>query len=124
MKFAATILLTIILSFVFGMYFPWWSIALVSFLVALFIYQKPVLAWLAGFAGIFLCWALLAWWIDAQNDSILSKRIAQLLNLGGGSSVLILLTALIGAIIGSLAALSGSLLRRYLEPRWPLEDRA
>jgi hypothetical protein len=122
MKFAATILLTIILSFVFGLYFPWWSIALVSFLVALFIYQKPVIAWLAGFAGVFLFWALLAWWIDAQNDSILSRRIALLLNLGGGSSsLLILLTGLVGAIIGSLAALSGSLLRRYLEPRWPLE---
>jgi hypothetical protein len=120
MKLAATILLTIILSFVFGLYFPWWSIALVSFLVALFIYQKPVIAWLSGFAGIFLCWALLAWWIDAQNDSILSKRMAELFPLCGSSSLLILLTGLVGAIIGGLAALSGSLLRKYLEPRWPL----
>jgi hypothetical protein len=119
MKLAATILLTIIVSFAAGLYMPWWSMALVAFLVALFMDQKPGIAYVSGFVSIFLLWTLLAWWIDAQNNSILSHRIATLLPLGGSSSLLILITGLVGAIIGGLAALSGSFLRKYLQPRWP-----
>jgi hypothetical protein len=124
MKFAISVLFIIVVSFAAGLYLPWWSMALVAFTVALIIYQKPALAYLAGFVSIFLLWGLLAWWIDAQNNSILSKRIATLFPLHGSSASLILITALVGAIIGGLAALSGSFLRKYLLPRWPVEDTA
>jgi uncharacterized membrane protein len=119
MKFGFSILLTIIVSFAAGLYLPFWSAALVAFLVALFIYQKPGMAYLAGFLGILLFWGLLAWWIDAQNNSILSHRMATLFPLGGSSALLILITAIVGAIIGGLSALSGNFLRKYLQPSWP-----
>jgi hypothetical protein len=117
MKFGISILLTILVSFVAGFYLPFWSVALVSFLVAVFIHQKPWMAYLAGFLGIFLLWALLAWWIDAQNNSILSTRMATLFPLGGSSALLILISGIVGAIVGGLSALSGSFLRRYWESR-------
>jgi len=117
MKFGISVLLTIVVSFAAGLYLPFWSVALVSFGVAAFIYQKPGMAWLAGFVSILLFWGLLAWAIDAQNDSILSKRMANLFPLGGSSALLILITALVGAIIGGLAALSGSFLRKYIDSR-------
>ena len=117
MKFGVSILLTILVSFVAGLYLPFWSVALVAFLVAIFIYQKPGMAYLAGFVSILLFWGLLAWWIDSQNDSILSKRMATIFPLGGSSALLILITAIVGAIIGGLSALSGSFLRKYLESR-------
>ncbi|THU32438.1 hypothetical protein FAM09_26970 [Niastella caeni] len=119
MKFGISILLTIVVSFAAGMYLPFWSAALVAFLVALFIYQKPGMAYLAGFVSILLLWALLAWWIDTQNDSILSTRMATLFPLGGSSALLILITGLVGGIIGGLSALSGNFLRKYLQPNWP-----
>jgi hypothetical protein len=117
MKFGVSILLTIVVSFAAGLYLPFWSVALVAFCVAAFIYQKPGMAWLTGFVSILLFWGLLAWAIDAQNDSILSHRMATLFPLGGSSALLILITALVGAIIGGLAALSGSFLRKYLDER-------
>jgi hypothetical protein len=117
MKFVISILLTILVSFAVGMYLPFWSAGLVAFLVAVFIYQKPGMAYLAGFVSILLLWALLAWWIDAQNDSILSTRMATLFPLGGSSALLILITGIVGAIVGGLSALSGSFLRRYLDER-------
>lgn len=119
MKFGITILLTFFVSFAAGLYLPFWSAAFIAFLVAIFIYQRPGMAYLAGFLGIFLLWGSLAWWIDAQNDSILSKRMAGLFSLGGSSALLILVTALVGGIIGGLSALSGSFLRKYLQPQWP-----
>jgi hypothetical protein len=117
MKFGVSVLLTIIVSFAAGMYLPFWSVALVSFGVAAFIYQKPGMAWLTGFVSILIFWGLLAFWIDAQNDSILSTRMASLFPLGGSSGLLILITAVVGAIMGGLAALSGSFLRKYLDER-------
>ncbi|OQP52573.1 hypothetical protein A4H97_24940 [Niastella yeongjuensis] len=117
MKFAASILLTIVVSFAAGLYLPFWSVALVSFCVAAFIYQKPGMAWLTGFVSIFICWGLLAFLIDSQNESILSARMANLFPLGGSSALLILITAVVGAIIGGLSALSGSFLRKYIDGR-------
>jgi hypothetical protein len=117
MKFGVSILLTIIVSFAIGLYLPFWSVALVAFGVAAFIYQKPGMAWLTGFVSILLFWGLLALWIDVQNDSILSKRMATLFPLGGSSALLILITALVGAIVGGLSALSGSFLRKYIDSR-------
>lgn len=117
MKFAISILLTIIVSFAAGFYLPFWSVGLVAFLVAVFIYQKPGMAYLSGFISILLFWALLAWWIDAQNNSILSTRMATLFPLGGSSALLILISGIVGAIVGGLSALSGSFLRRYLDER-------
>lgn len=115
MKVAATIVLTIILSFAAGLYLPWQSMALVAFLMAVFIPQKPGMAYLTGFVSMFLFWALLAWWIDAQNDHILSARMATLFPLGGSSLLLILVTGLVAGIIGGLSAMTGSYLRKYYE---------
>jgi hypothetical protein len=123
MKFGISIILTFIVSFAAGFYLPFWSAALVSFLVAVFNYQKPGMAYLSGFLSIFLLWGGLSWWIDAQNNSILSQKIASLFPLGGNSLLLILITAIVGAIIGGLSALSGSFLRRYYDERKLEEER-
>ena len=112
MKLLVGIILTALLSFVAGLYMPWWSIALTTFLVALIIPQRPWVSWLTGFIGVFLLWGLLAWWIDMKNQSILSARIATLIPLGGSGFLLILITALLGAIIGGFGALSGAYLRQ------------
>ncbi len=111
MRFILATLLSAALSFIAGLYTPWWSIAIVSFLVALLIQQRILLAFLSGFAGIFLFWGLLSLWIDVKNNHILSHKIAQIFPLGGSSFLLILVTAFVGAIVGGLAAMSGSSLR-------------
>jgi hypothetical protein len=107
MKILISALLTALLSFITGIYFPWWSIAIISFLVALLIHQSIWRSFLSGFLGIFLLWLVLTSWIDVSNNSILSHRIAQLFSLGS-SLLLIIITSLIGAIIGGFAAMSGS----------------
>lgn len=108
MKFLACILLTALLTFVAGLYLPWWSLAVTSFLIALLIHQRAGKAFLSGFIGLFLLWGLLAWWIDMKNQGLLSVKVAKLLPLGGSSMLLILVTAFIGALVAGFAALSGS----------------
>lgn len=111
MKFLLSVLLTAALAFLAGMFLPWWSIALIAFLVALLIPQHIGLGFLSGFIAIFLLWAALAWWADIKNQSLLSQKMATLFPLGGSSVLLILVTALVGALVGGFAAMAGSSLR-------------
>jgi hypothetical protein len=111
MKFLLATLLTATLSFIAGLYTPWWSIAIVAFLVALLIKQKIGLAFLSAFAGIFLLWGGLALLIDIKNKSILSHKMAQIFPLNGSSFLLVMVTAFVGALVAGFAAMSGSSLR-------------
>lgn len=111
MKLILSILLTVVFSFLAGKFLPWWSIAIVAFLVALLIPQSLSMSFLSGLIGIFLLWSIVALWIDIKNNSILSHKISELLKLGGSSMLLILVTAIIGGVVGGFAAMAGSSLR-------------
>ena len=111
MKLLVAIILTALLSFVGGLYSPWWSIAIAAFVSVLLIPLSSGRAFLAGFLGVFLLWFLLALWIDVKNQHILSRKIAQIFPLGGSSFAIILVTAFIGALVGGLASVSASFLR-------------
>ena len=110
MRFILSVLLIGIFSFIAGLFLPWWSIAIISFLVALLWPQSPWRSFLAGFLGIFILWSVLALIIDAKNEHILSQKIALLMKVGS-TLVLVLVTSLIGALVGGFAAMSGSSLR-------------
>lgn len=112
MKFLISILLIALLSFAVGLYLPWWSLALVAFVVAALIHQKAGKAFLSGFLALFLLWGILAFIIDQQNQHILSQKVATLLPLAGSYVLLILITALIGGLVAGFAAMAGSYLRR------------
>jgi hypothetical protein len=111
MKFLTATIVTALLAFISGLFLPWWAMAITSLLVAVLIHQKAGKAFGAGFLGIFLLWAGLAWWIDMRNNSVLSKKIATILPLGGNSLYLILVTGLVGGLVAGFAAMSGSYLR-------------
>src|SRR5262249_25620775 len=111
MKFTVAILLTALLSFTAGLWLEWWIIAVAAFLIALLVHQRAVKAFLSGSIGVFLLWGIMAWWIDMKNEHVLSKKIAEILPLGGNSFLLILVTAIIGGLVGGFGALSGSYLR-------------
>lgn len=111
MKLFAAIIVTALLSFISGLFLPWWGIALAALLTAIIIHQNAGKAFLSGFLGVLLLWAGLAWWIDLQNDGVLSKKIASILPLNGNGLLLIFVTGIIGGLVAGLAAMSGSYLR-------------
>lgn len=111
MKFIIAIVLTFLLAFLGGVYMQWWSLAIAAFVVALLIPQKAGKAFFSGFLGVFLLWAVLAWWINMKNENILASKIAAVLPLRGNAYLLILVTALVGGIVAGFAALSACYLR-------------
>jgi hypothetical protein len=112
MKFIVVVLLTALLGYAAPLYFPWWSFAVTSFIVGLFVHQKGWAAFAATFLGLFLLWGIIALIIDSRNDHLLSHKIAELLSLHGSSLLLIFLTALIGGLVSGVAGLSGSFARK------------
>lgn len=112
MKFLISLFLIILLSFAAGLYLPWWTIAIVSFVVVLLIPQRPGAAFLCGFLSLFFFWGLMSWWLSNQNEHLLAHKISILILKMDNPFLLILVTALIGAIVAGLAALTASFARR------------
>lgn len=112
MKFIISLILTILLSFAACLFFPWWSIALAAFVVAALIPQKPFKSFLTGFIALLLLWGGLSFWISNNNDHILAHKVSQLILKVDNPYLLILATALIGALVAGFAALAGSYLRK------------
>ena len=113
MKFFVSILITGLLAFACGLYLPWWSVAVASFIVAALIYQPPWRSFFTGFCAILLLWFGLLLKINADNESILAERVSLVMQMGG-PMVLVILSSVIGAIAGGLGALAGSLLRKAI----------
>ena len=114
-KFIVTTLLIALLSFIGGLFLPWWTIAVAAFIVSALIPQQPLTAFFAGFLALFLLWGGMALGIDVANGSILSTRVAGILPLHDSSLALVLVTGLIGALVGG----GGSLTAAYLQKRKP-----
>lgn len=108
MRFVLTTVLIFLLAFIAGLYLPWWSVAIAAFVAAVLVQPKIGAGFLAGFLGIFLLWAVLAFWIDTANQSLLSHKIALLFPLQGSTLLLILVTAFVGGLVGGFAAMAGS----------------
>ena len=67
-----------LLSFAACLYFPWWSIAIVAFIVAALITQNAGKNFFAGFIALFLLWFGLSFWISNNNDHILAHKVLRL----------------------------------------------
>ncbi len=112
MRFLLSVFIIAVLSFIAGIYFPWWGIAIVAFIVSLLIHQKPLPAFLSGFASVFLLWMILASLINAANAGILAARVGQLFGMGSNPTVLIFVTAITGGIVAGFASLTASYVRK------------
>ena len=112
MKFVVALVLTAVFGYLLPLFLPWWSFAASSCIIAAVIIQKPWKSFLAGFTGLLLLWGILAVVLDMANNHLLSTKVAQLLPFGGSYTALIITTAIIGALLSGLAALSGSYLRK------------
>ena len=105
MKFLYQLIATILVSFVFQNFLPWWTMAIVAFTLGYFFGNKGFASFCAGFLGVGLLWLGMSVFIDVSTHSILTEKINRLLPLN-----VFVLTTLIGGLVGGLASLTGSLM--------------
>lgn len=113
MKQLITIVLIALVTYITGMItsLPWWSFVIPVALIAVWRKQSPAQSFLAGFAGVFILWIVVATLKDMANEHILATKVAGILPLGGSYILLILITGIVGGLVGGLSALTGSYLR-------------
>jgi hypothetical protein len=114
MKFILSIVLVALVTYAIGIYgnLPWWSFVVTNLIIAIALPIKPIQSFLAGALGVGALWAGLAFGIDMANNHILSSKVAHILPLGGSYIALIIVTAFVGALLGGLASLTGSFVRK------------
>jgi hypothetical protein len=110
------IIFTAVTAFLLQNIFPWWSASVAAFLIGFILYTKPGSSFLAGFLGIAILWFFWAFWANSVNDGILATRVAAIFSLPN-NALLLLITSLIGGLVGGFGAMTGSYLRNWLLPR-------
>lgn len=114
-KFFVSLILMAGLSFAACLYLPWWSIAIVCFIVAALIKQRTWLAFLCGFLSLFLLWAGLSFWLSSNNNHVLAHKVSVLILKKDNPDLLIIITGMIGAVVAGFAAVTGSILRSMIK---------
>jgi len=104
-------LIILILSLISGFFLPWWMVAIIAFLAALFLGKTSGRSFWSGFGGVFIVWTILALLKTIPNDNMLAKRVTQLFQLPNWILIL-LISALIGGLVGGMSALSGVLVKK------------
>ena len=119
------ILLIAVISLLAQLVLPWWSVALVAFVICF--WQAPASrrsnrAFWHGFTGVALVWLVYALLIHIRTDGIFTGRMSQLLLKTNASAVLILLTAVLSGLVGGLAGLSGHAMRQAMGNQPPVRN--
>lgn len=115
MKFILGLIIVGVLAYFSPMILPWWAIAPLAGFVGFVLGAKWWQSLLYGLISVGLVWGVYTFLINQSNEGILSDRMANLFNIDGGT-LLVVITAALGAILAGVGALSGSLLRDGLLP--------
>lgn len=111
MKFIINLAAAIALALVGHMILPWWGGVIGIGIAALLFDRRVIEAFVIGFLGLFLLWGVYAFKLNNGNESILSERMGELLG-GQSALVVLLISALIGGILGGFAGMTGNLGRK------------
>ncbi len=95
------------------LYFPWWSIAICGFFAGALLSGSNFSSFFSGFLGIGLLW-MVQGFIKQNSGGPLTDKIATLFTLPNGV-YLVMITTLVGALVGGFATLSGLRFRRMFK---------
>lgn len=123
MKSTAYSLSIIVLGFIVQYFFPWWTIAIVCFLVAFYFNKTPGSSYALAFASVGLLWSGYAGYINFMNGGVmLGKMQALLMEFLKAESgfakgfVNLIMWGLLGSLVGGFGALTGVYARRIINP--------
>jgi hypothetical protein len=111
MNFLIRILINGISAYYFVSFLPWWSIIFIPFLLGYLINENNFNHFLSGFIGIGIAWIFLIININSGNESIISEKIIQILNVES-VNLLTIYSSIIGGCIGGFASITGLSFKR------------
>ena len=108
MKLIPQILAIVVVGFLAQLFLPWYSIAFVAFVFGYFLYSES--NFLGGFIGVLILWAIKIFFTLNGAATDLADRMALIFPFKE-KWIMIVVTLLIGALVGGMAALTGGYLR-------------
>lgn len=106
------IILIAILSLLTQLLLPWWSLAIVAFLVCFWRSSGAIHAFLYGFVGVAVIWLAYALLIHTRTDGIFTARMSSLLFKANNAVMPMVVTVILGGLVGGMAGLSGFFVRQ------------
>lgn len=111
------LLLIALISLLVQLVLPWWSIAVIAFAVCFWRSPNAGRAFLYGLAGVALVWLAYALLVHVRTDGIFTGRMSQLLFKADAPALMLLVTAVLGGLVGGLAGLAGHSTRQAVVNR-------
>lgn len=109
-QFISILVLSVILQF----FFPWWIFVVTAAIISV-CFKHQLKSFLAGFLAIGLSWFVAAYYLSSgESGQLLASKMGALFGDLSGFT-LVLVTALLGALLGGLAAWTGTAGRQILE---------
>jgi hypothetical protein len=109
MRIFIQIIAIVFLGFILELFLPWYVIALVAFLFG-YLFESES-NFLGGFLGVAILWLIQIGIVVLSSSSTLLEKVSRIFPVKE-SWILVLITALIGGLVGGFACLSGAMLRK------------
>jgi hypothetical protein len=110
MKLIPQVVAIMLVGFLAQLFLPWYSIAFVAFVFGYVLYSES--NFLGGFVGVLLLWAIKIFFTLNNAATDLADRMALIFPFKE-KWIMIMVTLLIGGLVGGMAALTGG----YFKPK-------
>jgi hypothetical protein len=110
------IALIVLLSTLVQLVLPWWSLAVIAFAVCAWRSDSGGQAFIIGFLSIALVWMTYALIIHLHTKGIFTSRVGALLFKSSSVALPLVVTVILGGLVGGLAGLTGFFVRRSINP--------
>ncbi|GHB69397.1 hypothetical protein [Persicitalea jodogahamensis] len=111
MRVLGNYLIILVATALLQFFMPWWTIAVVPFLVCLWRSGHPAVAYAVSLAAVSTVWLAYATFIHNSTQGNMSDRIAELFSLPSGTALLFSVTLLSGLVAG-FAGMAGYYVRQ------------
>jgi len=119
MKFFTLCIISALVTLLLGPFIPFWGLMFIIGICAALVGGKQFIAFLGAGVGVALVWFAVPLWITIRTGSELPTKIGAIMGLDN-PVILILITSLIGFLIGGFSAWTGVSFRKiFSEPDLP-----
>lgn len=110
------LLLIALFSFLAQLILPWWSIAIVAFMICFWRSRRADSALGEGFLGIALVWLAYALLIHLRTEGVFTSRMGLLLLKSTSPLWMLVITPFLGGLVGGIAGIAGYYIRQAILP--------
>ncbi|WP_297337049.1 hypothetical protein [Algoriphagus sp.] len=114
MKFLGFFILVILLVLLANPWLPYWGVMILLGVLSFWKNSSSSISFFAAGLGMGIAWIGVGLFISISTGSDLADNMAEIFGVGSGIAMLVL-TGVLGFLLGSFSGLSGSLLRKLIQ---------